>query len=186
LLLLATGAFAQGDRGTITGAVGDPACAVVPGAVVAARNTETGVVSQTKTTDTGNYTLGGLPAGHYDLSVEMQGFKKSVTPSVQVQVAQVVRVDVTLQVGVATESVTVAAEAPQLRTENAEQSMNVRGDKVNELPLNFGGGGGQGGGIRNWLSFMFLEPGISGTNFNSPGSNVINGNPACSFGNFKV
>ena len=41
--------------------------------------------------------------------------------------------------------------------------MNVTGEKVNELPLNFGGGGSAGGGIRNWLSFIYLAPGVTGT-----------------------
>ena len=55
--------FAQTDRGTITGAVSDPANAVVPNAVVVARNTGTGAVAQTLTTATGNYTLASLPGG---------------------------------------------------------------------------------------------------------------------------
>src|SRR5262249_55059069 len=73
-------------------------------------------------------------------------------------------------------------DAPLLKTENAEQSMNVKGDKVNDLPLNFGGGGSQGGGIRNWLSFIILAPGVAGTGYTAP----INGVPPGSFGNFKV
>jgi hypothetical protein len=58
---------------------------------------------------------------------------------VQVQVAQTTRVDFGLQIGVSSESVTVTAEAQILRTENAEQSMNISGGKVNDLPMNFGG-----------------------------------------------
>ena len=77
---------------------------------------------------------------------------------------------------------TVTAEAPVLHTENAEQSMNITGEKVNDLPLNFGGGGSQGGGIRNWLSFIILAPGVSGTTYTSP----INGIPTGTYGNFKV
>ena len=61
--------------------------------------------------------------------------------------------------------------------------MNVRGEKVNELPINFGGGGSVSGGIRNWLSFTYLAPGVAGTSANSS----VNGLPTGgSYGNFKV
>ncbi|MEI9974255.1 MAG: carboxypeptidase-like regulatory domain-containing protein [Ignavibacteriota bacterium] len=178
--------FAQADRGTITGTIVDPANAVVPGAKIVAVNTQTGSRSDAVATETGNYTLTSLPAGTYDITVEVAGFKTTLRTGVEVQVAQTARVDIALQVGSPTESVTVTAETPMLRTENAEQSMNVTGGKVNDLPLNFGGGGGQGGGIRDWLSFITLAPGVSGNNANSPGMNVINGIPAGTYGNFKV
>src|SRR3954451_19001580 len=87
-------ALAQSDRGTITGNVSDPADAVVPGAVVIARNAESGSVYQTVTTQTGNYTLPSLPAGLYDVSVEVTGFKKSTQQGVTVQVAQTARIDI--------------------------------------------------------------------------------------------
>ena len=183
LMLLATAlAMAQSDRGTITGTVLDPANSVVPGAKLVLRNTETGAMSETQATVTGNFTLPSLPVGVYDLSVESPGFKKAVQKSLQVQVDQTLRLDIKLEVGATSDSVTVTADAPLLKTENAEQSMNVRGDKVNDLPLNFGGGGSAGGGIRNWLSFIILAPGVSGTSYNSP----VNGTPTGSYGGFKV
>ncbi len=185
-ILWAVAAFAQSDRGTITGTVTDPANAVVPGAKVTATNSLTGAKTETAATDTGNYTLTSLPAGLYDLSIEVAGFKTINRRGIEVQVAQTARVDVSLEVGSSTESVTVTAEAPILRTENAEQSINVSGEKVNNLPLNFGGGGSAGGGIRNWMTFIMLAPGISGENSNSPGLNTINGIPNGSYGNFKV
>jgi len=69
----------------------------------------------------------GLPMGVYELSVEAAGFKKTTRPGVRVQVAQTFRVDIPMQLGATTESVTVTAETPLLRTENAEQSVNVSG-----------------------------------------------------------
>ncbi len=178
-VFLSTAAFAQSDRGTITGTVLDPATAVVPGAKVIARNLATGAASETATTETGNYTLTSLPAGVYEVSVQASGFKRATRQGVQVQVAQTLRLDLALEVGSTTETIAVTAEASLLRTENAEQSINVSGNRINALPLNFGGGGGNIGGIRNWLSFIVLSPGVSGTNYNSP----INGMPA---GNFKI
>ena len=97
--LLAGIAAAQTDHGTITGTVSDPAKAVVPNAVVTAKNSETGTTSQTVTTATGNFTVPSLPAGTYDVTVEAPGFRKYIGQAVRVQVAQVQRLDVVLEVG---------------------------------------------------------------------------------------
>ncbi len=181
-MVLTLAASAQSDRGTITGSVTDPAAAVVPGAKVMVKNIDNGAISDTTTTATGNFTIPSLTVGKYQLTVEATGFKRTVQENIQVDVDQTLRIDVALQIGASTESVTVTAEAPLLKTENAEQTMDVSGDKVNELPLNFGGGGAAGGGIRNWLSFIILAPGVSGTAYTSP----INGIPTGTYGNFKV
>src|SRR4051812_12916024 len=151
ILLLVCAGFAQSDRGTLTGTITDPASATVPGAKVTAKHTETGTVSSTVTTETGNYTLPSLAAGVYELTVEAAGFSRGVQSNVRVQVAQTTRIDVELRVGSSTESVTITAEAPMLKTENAEISMNVSGEKFNQLPLNFGAGGT--GAIRSWMAF---------------------------------
>lgn len=175
--LLALSLSAQTDRGVITGTVQDPANAVVPGANVSARNLDTGAIFPTTTTATGNFTLTALPAGPYEVSVESPGFRKYIGKGTQVQVAQTIRLDVTLQVGSTSESVTVSAEAPVLKTDSTEQSVNVSGDRINALPLNFGGGGGVIGGIRTPLTFMVLSPGVAGTGTNAR----VNGMPANTF-----
>lgn len=150
LFVLTGAAFAQSDRGTITGTVLDEAKAVVPGATVTAKHTETGTISKTITTATGNYTLPSLPVGVYEVTIELAGFSKATQPRIQVQLAQTVRLDITLKVGAYTETITVTDEAPLLKTENAEQATNISGEMFNSLPLNFGGGGGQTGNIRGW------------------------------------
>src|SRR5215831_18095471 len=96
--------FAQSDRGTITGTIGDPAGAVVAGANVQAKNVETGAPYEVASTATGNYTLSQLPAGTYELAVTVPGFKKFIRENVVVSVAGTLRVDVILEVGAATES----------------------------------------------------------------------------------
>jgi hypothetical protein len=184
--LLSFAAFAQSDRGTITGTVSDPANAVVPGAIVTARNADTGGLFRTVTTATGNYTLNSLPKANYDLSVSAAGFTQSIHKDIPVQVAQTIRLDVILQVGSATESVTVNAELPLLRTENAEQSINLSGNRLNALPINFGGGSGSIGAIRDPLSFLVLAPGVSGTGLQAvdyPERATVNGAPG---GAFKI
>lgn len=182
LFLTAFIACAQNDRGTITGTVQDPANAVVPGASVVVTNTATGVEYRTQTTATGNYSVPQLPAGHYQLSVTVTGFKQNTVGDIEVQVAQTNRVDVHLQVGSTTESVLVTAEAPLLKTESAEQSTVIKSEHINELPLNFGGGGGSVGAIRSPYSFNVLSPGISGAGAPNQGDTAnVNGLPASTF-----
>src|SRR5882762_9736963 len=86
-VVLAVPAFAQSDRGTITGTVSDPAGAVVPNAAIVASNTETGAKFETVSTATGNYTIVNLPAGIYNLEVSSSGFSKLVQQGIRVQVA---------------------------------------------------------------------------------------------------
>ncbi len=104
--------FAQSDRGTITGTVTDNSGAVVPHAVVVAVNSENGTEFQVATSETGNYTISSLRPGTYNVSAEAAGFKKITRTGILVAVATNVRVDVTLEVGATTESLTVTAEAP--------------------------------------------------------------------------
>jgi hypothetical protein len=159
-------AIAQTDRGTITGTVSDPAGAVVAAAAVEARNTATGALYTAGSSGTGNYTLAQLPAGVYDLSVTSAGFKKYVRPGIIVEVAGTVRVDALLEVGAASESVTVEAAAPLLKTEGGEVSHNIATDTLNELPIltlvgaaaNFGTANSLGN-IRNPLASVQLLPG---------------------------
>src|SRR5437879_590100 len=107
LCVFGLAALAQGDRGTITGTIGDPAGAVVAAAKVEARNVDTGTLYEVASTGTGNYTLSQLPAGTYELAVTVSGFKKFIRENVVVSVAGTLRVDVNLEVGATTESVTV-------------------------------------------------------------------------------
>ena len=137
LLLGISSVFGQSDRGTITGTVADQGGALVPNVAVVATNLATGVTFRTEATDTGNYTLASLPAGSYSVAVEHPGFRKSEQTGIRVQVAQTIRVDVVLQVGSTTESITVEADAPLLKTDSAEQSMVLSAGRINELPLNF-------------------------------------------------
>src|SRR5262249_12797655 len=117
--------FAQTDRGTITGTVADPTNAVIPGANVTATNTQTTAKYETVSTETGNYTLTQLPAGTYEVTVELPGFKKYVRQGVTVLAATVVRIDVALEVGAASDEVTVTADATLLRTESGDLSHNI-------------------------------------------------------------
>jgi hypothetical protein len=158
--LLSVTAFAQSDRGTITGTVADPAGAVVANAAIQGKNVETGVVYPAATSSTGNYTLVQLPVGTYEITVSVPGFKKYTRTGLEVQVAQTIRIDIPLEVGSASESVTVSAEASLLKTESGELSHNVNVRQLDELPL-LGIGGSAAGtqGIRNPNAVAQVIPG---------------------------
>ena len=178
LLASSFAAFAQSDRGTITGTISDPAGAVVANAMVEAKNADTGTVYQAGSSATGNFTLAQMPTGTYELSVTVPGFKKFLRPGIVVPVAQVVRVDAVLEVGATTESVTVEAAAPLLKTESGEMSTNVSTDTLNALPI-FGIGsnasGVSGTGLRNPYAVLNVLPGADWR----PDSSVrINGTPS--------
>src|ERR1700691_1467359 len=134
IFLAACTAFAQSDRGTITGPTADPTGAVVANAAVEAANTATGAVYKAESTATGNYTLSELPAGVYRVEVTVPGFKKYVREGLTVEVAQTLRIDIPLEVGQASESITVNADAALLKTESGELSQNVTSDRVDNLP----------------------------------------------------
>jgi hypothetical protein len=160
-LLFVLPVFAQTDRGTITGTVLDPAGAVVPNAAVSAKNTETDAVFTAASTNTGNYTLASLPIGTYELEVTASGFKKYVRPGIQVEVAETVRADANLQIGAATDTVTVNAEAPLLKTESGELSHQIDYTRADELPIFTLGAGTSLGNIRDPLAVLNLLPGAS-------------------------
>jgi hypothetical protein len=127
--------FSQSDRGTITGTLSDSTGAVVSGASLEAKQQETGAVYQTASSSTGNYTLSQLPTGTYELTVAVPGFKRFVRQNLVLPVAQTLRIDIALELGSNTESVTVAAAAPLLKTESGELSHNVSTDTMNNLPV---------------------------------------------------
>ena len=138
---LTTGAFAQSDRGTITGTVVDPDGGVVPGASVVAENPENGARYETVTTQTGNYTLVQVPVGTYHLNIELAGFGRFRQEGIRIFVGQTARIDAKLQVGNLAEEVNVVADASLLDTQSAEIASSVTSENLNSLPLNFGARG---------------------------------------------
>jgi hypothetical protein len=157
--LFAFPAFAQTDRGTVTGTVADATGAVIPGANVTAINKETTAKYETVSTETGNYTLTQLPVGGYDVTVELPGFKRYVRQGVTVLSSTVLRIDVSLEVGGAAEEVTVSADAPLLRTETGDVSHTVRTDAIDALPVLSIGAAAGSSGIRNPTAVGQLLPG---------------------------
>jgi hypothetical protein len=167
-------AFGQVGNGTITGIVTDPAGAVVPGASVEAKNAGTGVVFPAVTTNAGNYTIPDLPVGTYSVTAKVQGFKTYTHTNIAMAATQVVKEDIALQVGNASESITVSAEASLLKTESGDVTHNMSIDQLDDLPL-LGIGTANSGtsGVRNPYNALQTLPGVS--SYASSGQFTMNG-----------
>lgn len=145
-------ASAQVLYGSIVGTVTDPTNAVVSKAVVTATNTSTGLSRQAATDGTGYYSIQNLLQGSYDLSVTSSGFKPLTQKGVNVLINTVTRIDVRLEVGAVTESVTVEASAALLQTTRADVNVNLESKAIVNLPLS---------GYRNFQSLVNLVPGAT-------------------------
>src|SRR5499433_663227 len=122
--------------GEVTGRVTDPSGAVIPGASLTLTNTNTNAVRNVVSTEAGAYTFPSIAPGLYRLRTELPGFKATVSEPFEVQVQQVVRLDVVLQVGQISETVEVAATADLLQAETATVGAVVENKIITELPLN--------------------------------------------------
>jgi hypothetical protein len=145
-------ASAQVLYGSIVGTVTDPANAVVSKATVAVTNTSIGLSRQASADDAGYYSIPNLPQGTYDLTVSAAGFRPLTQKGVNVLINTVSRVDLSLQVGAVTESVTVEASAALLQTNKTDVNVNLEARAIGDLPLS---------GYRNFQSLMNLVPGAT-------------------------
>lgn len=118
-----------------TGRVTDPTGAVLPNSTVIAQNLDTGVATPTTTTSTGDYTIPYLIPGRYSVTVRAAGFETAVRTGLVLQVDETATVNFALQVGAATATVTVNADA-LLDVAKADNGEVVENTRVTELPLN--------------------------------------------------
>ena len=135
------------------------------GATVTGRNMDTGLTAPATTSGAGVFALPNLPPGRYTVTVEAPGMKKYTREGITVATNSTVGLDVKLEVGSATDSVTVTADAAQLETESSDLGTKVQNNLVNNLPLEVSGT------IRNPVQFITLIPGFVGNVGNDPGSN---------------
>ncbi len=162
---------AQTSYGSIVGTVTDPTGAIVPGAKVTLKNTNTNVTQPTTTGSGGNYNFVNLVPGIYSITVSEAGFQSITQERIDVQIGGTTRANVTLQAGEVTQTVTVSASQAGLQTESASLGGVVEGQQVVQAPLN-------GRNVNNLLDFI---PGVvpgGGTQ----GSTMANGGS----GNFQA
>jgi hypothetical protein len=164
LLLMAASADAQTTNASLYGSVLDPSGAAVPKAAVTARNVRTGVALSTVSNDAGLYIFASLLPGDYTVSAELAGFRKAVADHVVLEVGSRLSVDLKLEVGTASETVTVESNTSPLEAVNSSVSNVVTLQRIQDLPLqNLDAG-----------ALIALQPGVIGDNFNGARSQSQN------------
>lgn len=154
LMLAGSSAFAQQNTGSLSGAITDQSAGAVPAATVIATNTDTGLKTETVTTEAGLYVFASLPVGLYEVTVEKPGFKRLNRKNIEIRVAQRLPLDLQLEVGNVSENVEVTAQGPLLETETSEKGQTFSNKFMNTLPLFTGG-------IRNAENFVTYMPGVN-------------------------
>jgi outer membrane receptor protein involved in Fe transport len=152
LILLLPGIALSQDTASLTGTIRDQSGAVIPGATVHIGNIATGLVRDLESNDDGDYLAAVLPPGHYNLGVTAQGFRTYQANDVTLRVAQNARIDVIMQVGDVTSTVTVQGEGlAQVNTQTSEIAGTVTAKELTQLQLNG----------RNFTQLVTLVPGVS-------------------------
>jgi len=136
VLLLACGNVWAQTTGALLGMVTDQNGAVVPSATVRATNTDTGFTATVKPSAEGSYLISSLPVGHYTISVDANGFKTYSASGVLIPVAQNIRLDVKLEIGGMTETVSVTGNAINIDASSATLGTTVDTARLEGLPLN--------------------------------------------------
>jgi carboxypeptidase family protein/TonB-dependent receptor-like protein len=150
VLLFSLSLFSQGNFGRILGAVTDQSGGVISGATVTILDTQRGVARTLTTDEAGEYNAPTLNPSTYTVRVEAQGFKRLERQNVVLEVGKEVRVDVTVQPGEQTQSVTVTESIPLVETTNATLGGTLNNADINDLPLNG----------RNYQYLLSLRPGV--------------------------
>ena len=153
VLALSSSALAQQGTSSVRGTVKDPQGNVVAGATVMLTDPGTNTSRTTTTTDIGTYSFELIPPGDYRIEVEAKGFKKGVVTEVHALVAKPTAVDVQLEIGNVSETVTVAAGSGEVlvNRDDATLGNNFVSQQISQLPLE----------SRNVLGLLTLQPGVT-------------------------
>jgi len=143
---------AQVLYGSVIGTVTDPSSAVVPGAKVTVTSKDTGSSRDAVSDEGGRYSLVNVMPGRYDIKVSANGFRAYAVTDFEVVPDTVARLDVKLEVGQLTDTVTVSAEAAALQTDKADTHSVLETEQITSLPLN---------NYRNYQELLNLVPGTT-------------------------
>lgn len=164
LLSLWSSASAQEATARITGTVTDPQGAIIPDAKVTITNVATKVNYPTVTLKDGTYQVFSLPIGTYIVTVEKAGFKKAVSEQHVLEINEVQRIDIRMEVGDVAETVEVSAGASQVETVNSTIGESITERPLQDLPLNG----------RNALNLALLLPGVTPSNSDDGSAGFFN------------
>jgi hypothetical protein len=152
--LLAPGvAHAQMDQGTIAGTVTDTSGAVIPSADVTLTEVDTGLVLHTKSDAAGTFVFSPIKIGNYALSASAQGMETTTRRNIRLDIQQRLSIEIQLQPGSVSQTVTVEAAPPLMQTQQASVGDVVSTSTINNLPLNG----------RNWVYIAQLSAGVTPT-----------------------
>src|SRR5215212_6752206 len=177
LLLLAALAvacsFAQFDTATVLGTVRDPSGSVISSAKITLRNVNTGVAASVTTNSDGNYEFVTVKIGNYKVTAEAPGFSSATTDTFNVAVSARQRVDLALQVGATTESITVSGAAAVVESDSTDKGQVVNTEVIQNMPLNG----------RSYSDLSLLAPGVQRSGLSTvgdprEGSFNVNGLPS--------
>jgi hypothetical protein len=149
-LLVASAAAAQQGTTELRGRVVDAQGGILPGVTVTVRNQETGMFRETVSGGDGSFIASGLVPGTYQVSAELQGFKKFERKDLRLEVGKTASIDVTMAVGSLEETITVTTESPLVDVTSKEIGGNITSDTLVKLPSVNG----------NFVGFVGLLPGI--------------------------
>ena len=154
LVLLCGSAFGQGQGlSAIRGSIKDPQGSVVAGASVTLTNAETNSSRTTTSNDSGQFAFEGIQPGVYKVDVEAKGFKKSALTDVKALVSKPVDLDVAMEIGDITQTVSVSVGASEalINTQDASLGNNFISQQITQLPLN----------ARNVANLLSLQPAVT-------------------------
>ncbi len=149
--LVCCAALGQDSRGTIGGRISDAQDAGIPGVKVAITNVDTGVSTSMATNEKGMYAAPLLLPGNYQVAAERDGFRRAVREHIRLTVGGDLQIDIRLELGSVTDSVTVTASAPMVESATASMSMLLGSKEITELPLAHG----------NPYQLIALAPGVT-------------------------
>ncbi len=127
---------AFGQEATIVGTVTDPSGSVIANAKIMAKNLETGLLHTITTNEAGQYVLPDIHIGHYDVKAEATGFKAAEQKGILLQVGDRARVDFQMQVGPASETITVEAAPIRVQTDSGDVSNVITDQQLSQISTN--------------------------------------------------
>ncbi len=154
-----------GTGGSIAGSVRDATGAVIPGILVTAKNTATGIVANTTTNGGGYYAFPVLPSGSYELETEYDGFKAYRQTGIQVLSDSALTIDIQMVLGEQTDAVTVSEGVAKIETANTQMGDIIPASKITGMPVNG----------RSYTDLLALQPGVTPVSSKQPNAVMMSG-----------
>ncbi|MCX6611363.1 MAG: carboxypeptidase regulatory-like domain-containing protein, partial [Acidobacteria bacterium] len=164
-LFISIGLWAQTPTATLTGRVTDSSGGVLPGTALRLKNLDTNILQSAVASGTGDYTIPFVPPGKYSLEATAQGFRSYKSTALTLAVDQVLRIDVTLEVGAVADTITVTEAPPVLNTDSGARGEVITKEEISDIPL----------AGRNFNDLAFLTGGVIPKGDGGDGAFAVNG-----------